>query len=111
MVVYEVALAKTPLNENCVRYEETLVGHTVQVMEAFQRIFGTPEEPTRFAHGWLRFFKLEREQYETFYYNGITSCALHDIGKANNGTQDIFRRKGSQVVRHEHLAGLILGHK
>ena len=36
------------------------------------------------------------------------SAAAHDWGKANNGFQDAVTKQGDQVVRHEHLSGLLL---
>jgi len=104
----KIVLAKSPKDTSKVRWEETLTGHTEKVIESFRAIFGTLEKPTYIAMQWLKFFKLGPDQFKIFYVNGIASCALHDIGKANDGMDNALNRKGSQVIRHEHLSGLIL---
>jgi CRISPR-associated endonuclease/helicase Cas3 len=89
--------------------DATLQGHTRNVVECFLRLFGASRVGSRLAENWLRFFRLEACDHETFWLNGMVSCYLHDIGKANNGFQDVVRgHRNTQVLYHEHLSGLIL---
>ncbi len=92
------------------RPEETLEGHIFTVVESFRIIFGrSASTPTRFAHRWLVFFRLDGDDFAAFYTNGLAACGLHDPGKANNGFQDmVTRRQGIQSIRHEHLSALLL---
>ena len=87
----------------------TLVGHTKAVLEAFKTLFGhAADQKSNLARRWLNFFKLSDEDFQNFYINGLLSCLFHDLGKANNGFQEMARSKGAQLVRHEHLSGLFL---
>lgn len=86
----------------------TLEGHTQAVLNAFRTLFGTIDSPSRLAMQWLDFFLLPRSAFPTFYINGLFSCLLHDMGKANSGFQEMIRRKGRQLVRHEHLSAVFL---
>ncbi len=90
--------------------EVTLVGHTERVVQSFGRIFGSQTKPTRLSREWLRFFRLPGSAFQSFCANGILACHMHDIGKANTGFQGAVRGKsvGAQVIRHEHLSGIIL---
>ena len=36
------------------------------------------------------------------------AAAAHDWGKANDGFQAAVQKSGDQVIRHEHLSGLLL---
>ena len=88
----------------------TLLGHEQNVARSFREIYGSEGLPTRLAIKWLEFFRLEQEQHAAFFVrNGIAACALHDVGKANSGFQEAVRgRPSAQVIRHEHLSGLLL---
>lgn len=100
-------LAKTPQKRDDPQHEETLLGHSQNVVESFECMFGNAGSPTRLTEQWLRFFKLEGS--EQFLVNGLAACILHDIGKANSGFQEAIKHPGNtQVIRHEHLSGLLL---
>lgn len=101
-------LAKSSKNPDNPKREETLVGHTEAVVRAFITLFGSGNGSSRLAQRLLRFFKLGNSDFSGFYHNGLLSCLLHDIGKANSGFQQVVRKKGAQLVRHEHLSGLLL---
>lgn len=106
---YEPILAKSIKQGKSISKNETLMGHTVNVIDSFKTIFGSnPDEKSRLAKSWFRFFKIPDTDIESFYINSLLSCGLHDIGKANSGFQEMLLRKGTQVIRHEHLSGLIL---
>lgn len=102
-------LAKRPVDRNNPKHEETLVGHTMCVISSFREIFGSLEVPSRLALRWLRFFGLQMRDFEVFFVNGVAACGLHDPGKANDGfLADVTGRPGNQVIRHEHLSGLLI---
>ena len=104
----DIVLAKSSTSLDAPRFEETLAGHTRQVMQSFVILFGT-ESPTQLARKWLRFFKLGDADFDAFFVNGLLACGLHDIGKANSSFQALVRRKSRiQVIRHEHLSGLLM---
>lgn len=88
----------------------TLLGHEQNVVRSFREIYGSEGSPTRLAIKWLEFFRLEQQQnVASFVLNGVAACALHDVGKANSGFQEAVRgQANAQVVRHEHLSGLLL---
>lgn len=102
-------LAKTPSDP--VLCGETLYGHTEYVIESFRILFGTTEVPTKMTHKWLSFFGLGQEVGTCFALHSLAACALHDIGKANDGFQDAVRgQRRAQVIRHEHLSALLIWH-
>ncbi len=87
----------------------TLLQHTFDVMDACESLFGTADQPTRLGLSWLRFFRVSKEQFRAFHINLLTAAAAHDWGKANDGMQNVLsKRPGKQVIRHEHLSGLLL---
>jgi CRISPR-associated endonuclease/helicase Cas3 len=97
-------LAKSPFGDRQI----TLQGHTQDVMNAGEWLFGT-ETPTRLGPAWLRFFCVLPERWPAFRHNLLASAAFHDWGKANDGMQDLLHgRPGGQSIRHEHLSALIL---
>lgn len=101
-------LAKTPLDANQVAEGETLLGHSERTAEVFRFLFGTKDRPSRLCVKWLRFFRIPDASNEFLRVMPVV-CFLHDIGKANSGFQDAVReRASSQVVRHEHLSGLLM---
>ncbi|MCE1246814.1 MAG: CRISPR-associated helicase Cas3' [Firmicutes bacterium] len=104
----EIILAKSTKDPHCPLFEQTLRGHTTKVIESFKTLFGSKDSPTRFALHWLRFFGLTDSDFNEFYINTLVSCCLHDIGKSNNGFQDLVRHKGEQNIRHEHLSAMII---
>lgn len=106
----EPLLAKSVRDSKTPRFEETLEGHTMKVVESFQTMFGScSEHPTRLSRQWLRFFKLHESDYSLFLVHGLLACVLHDLGKGNNGFQDMVAgRKGFQAIWHDHLSGLFL---
>ncbi|MGE3818121.1 MAG: CRISPR-associated helicase Cas3' [Isosphaeraceae bacterium] len=91
-----------------IRAEITLIGHAACVLAAVSALFGTPGNPTRLARSWLRFFGLVAEEFDRFLRHVIAAAVSHDWGKANDGFQDAVNGTGEQVVRHEHLSGLLL---
>ena len=103
-----ILLAKSSNAPESPRYEETLEGHSEAVVRAFNLLFRDEEGPRRLGRYWLRFFRLRQELFDRFYRTGLAACLLHDIGKANSGFQDMVRKKGAQVMRHEHLGVLLL---
>ena len=86
----------------------TLVGHTACVMKAVAALFGSEEVPTRLGRSWLRFFGLAEAEFSRFIRHLLVAAALHDWGKANRAFQDAVTDQGEQVIRHEHLSGLLL---
>ncbi|RJQ45843.1 MAG: CRISPR-associated helicase Cas3' [Gammaproteobacteria bacterium] len=104
--VEAVMLLAKSAKEGCA--PKGLAEHCGEVMDAFEALFGKRGAPTRLGKEWLRFFKLGEEDFEGFFANGLASCGLHDIGKANDGFQRAVTKKGEQLLRHEHLSGMIL---
>lgn len=84
----------------------TLADHTLDVVEAFTALFGTPDKPTRLAAQWSKFFRLDGP--DAFIWNGLTAAWTHDWGKANDGFQAVLDGRGRQVLRHEHLSAMLL---
>ena len=88
--------------------EITLIGHTNCVLKAVESLFGEEGSPTRLGRSWLRFFGLSEADFNSFLRHLRVAAAAHDWGKANDGFQDAVTNGGEQVVRHEHLSGLLL---
>jgi CRISPR-associated endonuclease Cas3-HD len=88
--------------------EITLTGHTKCVLWAIDALFGGKDSPTPLAKSWLRFFGLTEEDFPRFRHHLRVAAAAHDWGKANDGFQNMVKKEGEQVVRHEHLSGLLL---
>ena len=86
----------------------TLVGHTACVLRAVAALFGRAESPTRLAMSWLRFFGLTQAEFPSFLRLLRVAAAGHDWGKANDGFQGAVTENEAQVIRHEHLSGLLL---
>ncbi len=87
----------------------TLAQHARDTVSAFRAIFGSADAPTPLGEHWLRFFRLESADFESFFLNSWISAACHDIGKANDGFQRMVRVvNGRQLLRHEHLSALLL---
>jgi len=90
---------------------KTLYGHSERVHSAFKSLFGTAVRPTHLTYKWLRFFGLDKTAAPQFLINSTAVCLLHDLGKANSGFQDAVQGKhDAQLIRHEHLSGLILSY-
>jgi CRISPR-associated endonuclease/helicase Cas3 len=87
---------------------KTLPEHTDDVLRAVSALFGQEGSPTRIAKSWLRFFGLSEADFSRFLRHLRVGAAAHDWGKANDGFQDAVNRDGEQVIRHEHLSGLLL---
>ena len=77
-------------------------------MNTAEWLFGTADKPSRLGEAWLRFFKIPKERFPVFHLNLLAAAGFHDWGKANNGFQDMLWGKGEQIIRHEHLSGLLL---
>ncbi len=97
-------LAKSPQRG----HRLTLLQHAIDVMDAAEWMFGARRTPTRLGRVWLRFFRISPDQFATFHINLLAAAAFHDWGKANDGMQKLFLGQGKQVIRHEHLSGLLL---
>lgn len=103
--------AKSQSSMTKLLYPATLQGHTEAVLRAVDVLFGSAIEPTELQTQWLRFFRVEDR--DGFLTATRASAAFHDLGKANNGFQSAVRNRlikhaSSQLIRHEHLSGLIL---
>ena len=98
-------LAKSPIPG---QLPKTLLAHTQEVMAAVDYLYGTENRPTRLAREWLRFFRLEATDYNRFRINTRAAAGFHDPGKANDGFQKVVTHAGDQIIRHEHLSGLLL---
>jgi CRISPR-associated endonuclease/helicase Cas3 len=101
-------LAKSCADPENPPFAATLEGHAQAVLEVFRTLFGTSTSPSRLARQWLHFFGLQPEHLPVFQINTLSACLLHDLGKANSGFQTMIRRKGRQLVRHEHLTAVLL---
>ena len=88
--------------------EITLTGHTACVLRAADALFGREDAPTNLARSWLQFFGLWTADFGRFRRHLRVAAAAHDWGKANDGFQDAVSEGAEQVVRHEHLSGLLL---
>jgi CRISPR-associated endonuclease/helicase Cas3 len=86
----------------------TLVGHTICVLGAVSALFGRQQAPTRLAYSWLRFFGLAEADFPRFLRHLVVAAAVHDWGKANQPFQEAVTKQEEQVIRHEHLSGLLL---
>jgi len=91
----------------------TLSQHTRDVVDAAEAMFQMDAGPSRFAHEWLRFFRLDPSvDYPAYFNNLIAACLFHDWGKANQDMQSILAGQGKgQLFRHEHLSVLMLGYE
>ncbi|MBI2502237.1 MAG: CRISPR-associated helicase Cas3', partial [Candidatus Latescibacteria bacterium] len=105
----DVLLAKNQKDPLKAQPRETLEGHTQDVVNSFRKLFGAENRLTRLANRWLCFFQLDPQgDAKAFLQHGMSACAWHDVGKANSGFQEAVRSKTPQVIRHEHLSGLLL---
>ena len=86
----------------------SLVQHSKDVVTAFGALFGSMDEPSYLGKQWLRFFRLDIAAFPSFYANGVTACAVHDLGKANDTFQDALKHSSRQFIRHEHLSAFLL---
>jgi CRISPR-associated endonuclease/helicase Cas3 len=98
-------LAKSPYPGTPPR-EVTLQEHSADVVSAAEALFGAPGRPTRLGIAWGRFFQLD--EFDAFARCTGAAAAFHDWGKANDGFQAAVRGSGTQLIRHEHLSGLLL---
>ena len=94
------------------RKGRTLVQHVDDVMAAFDALFGQGDEPASLTTAWLRFFKLSGDEQAVpiFLRHGRVAAFCHDWGKANDGFQQMLARRGSQLIRHEHLSAVLIAH-
>lgn len=97
-------LAKRPANG----IEITIADHSRSLLEAVEAIYGRDDAPTQFSGRWFKFFGLQVEMYNRFLLNLRLAAVFHDIGKANDGFQNVLTGRGKQVIRHEHLSALLL---
>jgi CRISPR-associated endonuclease Cas3-HD len=93
-----------------VKMEITLTGHTKCVLWAVDALFGGKDAKKPLGASWLRFFGLAEDSFPRFRHHLRVAAAAHDWGKANDGFQNMVENTGEQVVRHEHLSGLLLAY-
>jgi CRISPR-associated endonuclease/helicase Cas3 len=97
-----VLLAKTPEDFPAqIKPEETLVGHTIQVLRAAQKIIAVLKNSSIAVPG---------QNFEVLALLGTT---FHDLGKATNIFQGMLRKEKEIInkthpVRHEILSALII---
>jgi CRISPR-associated endonuclease/helicase Cas3 len=108
MMRYTHLLAKSCSDPENPPYAATLAGHTKTVLLAFKCLFGTAAEPTRLCRQWFVFFGLSENIIQVFFTTTRLACLFHDIGKAGSGFQSMIRRKGQQLIRHEHFSAILL---
>lgn len=89
--------AEGKLEQSCL-----LVPHTLDVVAATRTILKVLGNDLR------RFFKLTDEQVQIVRASSLLAAFFHDIGKANDGFIRMLKKKGTQVIRHEHLSALIM---
>ena len=46
--------------------------------------------------------------FDLFARTLCAAAGFHDLGKANDGFQDVLDRKGEQAIRHEHFSALLM---
>jgi CRISPR-associated endonuclease/helicase Cas3 len=100
-----VLLAKSKIKD---KPPLTLLQHSHDVANVAEWMFGTPTKPTRLGCVWLRFFKVDMNQFVLFHNNLQAAAAFHDWGKANDGFQGALTHGKTQLIRHEHLSGMLL---
>lgn len=95
-------LAKSSNTPRTPHFEETLVGHTLHVIEAAETIADfTAEHVAAVSRG--------RVKKETFRLVLMMSAWLHDVGKANDHFQRMMRdRSFHQGIRHETLGIVVV---
>ena len=86
----------------------SLAQHSADVVATFEALFVSLDGPSYLGRQWLRFFRLDVTAFPRFYANGVTACALHDLGKANDSFQNALKIGSRQFVRHEHLSAFLL---
>ncbi|MCA6522298.1 MAG: CRISPR-associated helicase Cas3' [Pseudanabaena sp. M135S2SP2A07QC] len=80
-----------------------LIAHTIDVVRAAESILEIISADLK------RFFQLTDEQIPILWATVRLAAFCHDWGKANNGFQDMVRKKRKdQVIRHEHLSALMI---
>ena len=103
----DILLAKSRKTGEKPRPEETLIGHTQQVLKSAEvvlELFSQTGLPREIEENWNRFSQLV-----------ILAAGLHDLGKATNVFQgmlvaDKLLRKKTHPVRHEILSALLIAH-
>ncbi len=103
----KILLAKSIKNGR----EISLFAHSKAVYDAALILFGSENHTTSLGVSWLRFFKLHQSDFLRFIHNLKLATILHDLGKANDAFQEAIHHKSEQIIRHEHLSGLMLMEK
>ena len=103
----DIVLAKSTRDGKQIALDE----HTRAVLNASEVLFGTEGALTHLGRAWLRFFGIDQANAPGFIRNTRAACALHDLGKANDGFQAAVTRGAEQLVRHEHLSALLMWQK
>jgi CRISPR-associated endonuclease/helicase Cas3 len=88
--------------------DRSLPEHTRDVLRAVDALFRTKDRPSRLGLAWIRFFGIAEAEFDRFMRHLRIAAAFHDLGKANDGFQEMLVREGSQVLRHEHLSALLM---
>lgn len=83
----------------------SLMQHTVDVIDTAEQLFGKLDG---LGGKWLRFFRLDLGVFDLFAGTLRAAAGFHDLGKANDGFQDVVERKGEQAIRHEHFSTLLM---
>lgn len=89
----------------------TLLDHSTAALDVAEILFGKPEHPTPLAIAWLRFFKIDLQEFDRFAVNLCFAALFHDTGKANSSFSraiDSSSFNVSQCIYHERLSGLVL---
>jgi CRISPR-associated endonuclease/helicase Cas3 len=97
--------AKSPRQDG---WKLSLKQHTQDVMEVAEQLFGKEGASTRLGREWLRFFRLDRAVFDSFARTLRAAAGFHDLGKANDGFQEVLERRGEQAIRHEHFSTLLM---
>lgn len=99
------------------KHPPTLRQHVHDVCRSARLIFGDSSgQASQTGMSWLNFFGLR--DASGFHASLCAAALFHDIGKANHGFQLAVQPVGGdrvastgQLIRHEHLSGLILCHE
>jgi len=95
----------------------TLEEHTDAVLDAAELLFGEHSQTgsilTDLGRSFLRFFKVDEKDKETFLATLRVAVILHDIGKSNQSFFDaieaaLYKGFKAQHFRHEHLSAFVL---
>jgi CRISPR-associated protein Cas2 len=107
MPSFKRLLAKSAQNPDAPRGEETLPGHTANVLVAAETLLDQTADAQLAALG------LSAARWRARFRAVVLSAAFcHDLGKANDQFQAMVRRRRTEIqaVRHEALLMIIKGY-